>query len=318
MNKQQVDVIDLNIGENYLNDWDIYCAIREIIANALDEQKDGDILITDKSENEHIIRDFGSGLKTEDFIMMGSNKANKNDVIGKFGVGLKDALGVLNNNGIEVKVRTAKYLFEFHMEEKSKITNIKTLHVYVYKNNERGFKGTEFNLKKCKKKYMNQAKEEFLKFKKYEVNYKEKTRYGDVLEKENTNADIYINGMKIGEDKNLLFSYNIKNISSKLKKGLNRERKYVSRDAYREDIKRIIQECRETSVLDTFEEQLKRTYSDNSYSEIKWNTVLIKTCNYIISKYTDKNVRFICNEDILNNKELYEVLYISRSYCYSR
>ena len=142
---------------------------------------------------------------------------------------------------------------------------------------------------------MNQAKEEFLKFKGYQVNYKEKTRYGDVLERENTNADIYINGMKIGEDKNLLFSYNIKNISSKLKKGLNRERKYVSRDAYREDIKRIIKKCRETTILDTFEEQLKRTYSDNSYSEIKWNTVLIKTCNYIS-----------------NHKELYEVLYKSK------
>jgi len=128
VNKQLVDIIDLNIGENYLNDWDVYCAIREIIANALDEQKDGNILIIDRSEYEHIIRDFGNGLKIEDFIMMGSNKATKNDVIGKFGVGLKAALGVLNNNGIEVNVRTAKYLFEFHMEEKSKITNIKTLH----------------------------------------------------------------------------------------------------------------------------------------------------------------------------------------------
>lgn len=95
MNKQLVDVIDLNIGENYLNDWDVCCAIREIIANALDEQKDGNILMIDKNEKEYIIRDFGSGLKIEDFIMMESNKATKNDLIGKFGVGLKDALGFI-------------------------------------------------------------------------------------------------------------------------------------------------------------------------------------------------------------------------------
>ena len=28
MDKQQVDIIDLNIGENYLNDWEVYYAIR--------------------------------------------------------------------------------------------------------------------------------------------------------------------------------------------------------------------------------------------------------------------------------------------------
>lgn len=145
-------------------------------------------------------------------------------------------------------------------------------------------------------------------FKRNEVEFIEKTQFGDILKKENNNADIYINGMKIGEDKNLVFSYNIKNISSKLKKSLNRERKYISRDAYREDIKTIIKESTKTEVLDIFEKQLRKTYSDNSYVEIKWNTVLIKISKYIINKYKSKNVRFICNEDIVNNKELYDLL----------
>lgn len=57
-------------------------------------------------------------------------------------------------------------------------------------------------------------------FKWNEVEFIEKTQFGDILKKENNNADIYINGMKIGEDKNLAFSYNIKNISSKLKRVL--------------------------------------------------------------------------------------------------
>ncbi|MBC8060593.1 MAG: ATP-binding protein [Clostridiaceae bacterium] len=308
MDKLQVDIIDLNIGENYLNDWDVYYAIREIIANALDEQNDGKIEVIEKSEDEYIIRDFGSGLKIENFIMMGSNKATKNSVIGKFGVGLKDALGVLDNNGIEVKIKTAKCSFELHMKEKSKTTKIKTLHVYVYENNEKDFKGTEFSLKKCKREYIEQAKNEFLIYKDDKVRLIEKTQFGDILEKENNNADIYINGMKISEDKNLVFSYNIKNISSKLKKGINRERKYVSRDAYREDIKRIIEKSRHSYVLDTFENQLSRTYSDNSFLEIKWNTVLITTTNYIIKKNINKNVRFVDNEDIQNNRELYDLL----------
>lgn len=153
MDRHQIDIIDLNIGENYLNDWDVYYAIREIIANALDEQQNENIEITYKNEeDEWIIRDFGSGLKIENFIMMGSNKISNGNVIGKFGVGLKDALGVLNNNGVQVKIRTDKYLFKFYMKEKSKITNAKTLHVYVYQNNDKVFKGTEFILKKMQKR----------------------------------------------------------------------------------------------------------------------------------------------------------------------
>lgn len=308
MDKRQVDIIDLNIGENYLDDWDVYCAIREIIANALDEQKDGKIEVVKTNEDEYVIRDFGSGLKLENFIMSGKNKATKNDAIGKFGVGLKDALGVLKNNNIEVEIRTAKYTFDFHMKEKSVTTKIKTLHAYVYENNEKDFKGTEFTLKKCKREYIEQAENEFLMFKKQKCKVLEKTYYGDILEKENSKADIYINGMKISEDRNLVFSYNIKNISSRLKKGINRERKYVSRDAYREDIKNIIKESTKSSVLEVFEKELRRTCSDNCYSEIKWNAVLITTSNYIINKYKPKNLRFISNEDIIYNKELYDSL----------
>lgn len=308
MDRQLVDSIDLNIGKNYLNDWDVYYAIREIIANALDEKKSEKIEIAEKAEDEYIIRDFGSGLKIENFIIMGSDKATKNNVIGKFGVGLKDALSVLSNNGIEVEIMTAKYIFELNMQEKSRITRIKTLHVQAYQNDEKDFKGTKFTLKKCKREHMERAKNQFIIYKDQEVKIIEETHYGDILIKENSVADIYINGMKISEDKNLAFSYNIKNISSKLKNAINRDRRYVSRDAYREDIKKIIENCKEKHVLDTFEKQLKRTYNDNSYSEIKWNTVLVTVSNYIINKYKHKNVRFIGNIDIQNNKELYDVL----------
>lgn len=34
---------------------------------------------------------------------------------------------------------------------------------------------------------------------------------------------------------------------------------------------------------------------------------------YIINKYKSKNVRFICNEDIVNNKELYDLLCKSKN-----
>lgn len=311
MSNQEPYIMSLNIGKNYLNDWDVHHAIREIIANAIDEQKKGKIEIIEKSESEFIIKDYGRGIKINNFIMMGSEKAGDYKAIGKFGVGLKDALGVFYDNGVEVTIKTDEYLFQFHMKKACDLSDVSTLHVYAYKNYEENFKGTEVTLKNCKKEDLENAKKEFLEYK--DIKVIETTDYGDILKKVNSKAEIYINGMKISEDKNLTFSYNIKNISGKLKKSLNRERKNVSRDSYREDIKNIIENSESKEVLEIFEKQLRKTYEGNNHSEITWNSVLVRACNYIIEKYETDNVRFISNEDIIANKELYDIFTKSKN-----
>jgi len=58
---------DLNI-ERILEDWEVYHAIREVIANAIDEQvltKTEPIKIWKDKEGKWHIRDFGRGLKYE-------------------------------------------------------------------------------------------------------------------------------------------------------------------------------------------------------------------------------------------------------------
>lgn len=58
---------DLNI-EKILEDWKVYHAIREVIANAIDEQiltKTEQIKIWKDDEGKWRIRDFGRGLKYE-------------------------------------------------------------------------------------------------------------------------------------------------------------------------------------------------------------------------------------------------------------
>jgi len=87
---------DLNI-EKVLEHWSIPHALREILANALDESmltntKEPDVF-KDNKGNWHI-RDYGRGLKYEHLTQNENNEKIKNPhkVIGKFGVGLKDAL----------------------------------------------------------------------------------------------------------------------------------------------------------------------------------------------------------------------------------
>lgn len=89
---------DLNI-EKILEGWETCHAIRELIANALDEQAlsgIGDVEITEVLESVWHIRDSGRGLKYEHLTQNESLEKLQNPgrVIGKFGVGLKDALAI--------------------------------------------------------------------------------------------------------------------------------------------------------------------------------------------------------------------------------
>ena len=90
---------DLNI-EKILEDWKIYDALREIIANALDEQmliKIKDFEIFKDFNGKWHIKDYGRGLKYEHLTQNeNSEKLSNPNLIGKFGIGLKDALATLN------------------------------------------------------------------------------------------------------------------------------------------------------------------------------------------------------------------------------
>src|SRR5271169_1519555 len=101
---------DLNI-KRILEAWETCHAAREIIANALDEQvltNTEDVEISKDRNSVWHIRDFGRGLKYEHLTQNENQEKLKHPsrVIGKFGVGLKDALATLNRHKIKVLVRS--------------------------------------------------------------------------------------------------------------------------------------------------------------------------------------------------------------------
>lgn len=73
--------------------------------------------------------------------------------------------------------------------------------------------------------------------------------------------------MKISEDSNLRFSYNITNPSSTIKKGINRDRQYVSRTVYQKDISKILENVDDETVLNKLVEQIERSYEDKVFLE---------------------------------------------------
>lgn len=98
---------DLNI-EQVLENWEVYHALREIIANALDEQvltRSKDIRIECDSDGNWRIRDYGRGLQYVHFTQNeNQEKLNHPNLIGRFGVGLKDAMATFDRHDVGVEI----------------------------------------------------------------------------------------------------------------------------------------------------------------------------------------------------------------------
>ncbi|MFV0361511.1 MAG: ATP-binding protein [Suipraeoptans sp.] len=140
---------DLNI-EQVLENWEVYHAVREIIANALDETFLTNATPVDIFKDEEglwHIRDFGRGLNYQHFSQNESEEKNNTEgIIGKFGVGLKDALAVFYRHKINVEIRSKHGVFHTQMHKKGDFGDLETLHVSVFEAEMPDFIGTEFIL----------------------------------------------------------------------------------------------------------------------------------------------------------------------------
>lgn len=230
---------DLNI-EKILENWEMYHAIREIIANALDEQlltKTKDVEIF-KKDDSWIIRDFGRGIKYSHLTQKENQEKMTNpDVIGKFGIGLKDALATFDRREASVAVKSKHGRITIEKSPKQGFGDITTLHAIIEDPIDVDFVGTEFELKGVTDEDVELAKNLFLKFSGEEVI--EITTYGQVVKRSGNQGNIYINGVKVAEEENFLFSYNITKLNAPIKKALNRERSNVGRSAYSESVKKF-------------------------------------------------------------------------------
>lgn len=276
---------DLNI-EKVLEDWEIYHAVREVIANALDEQaltNSSEIKIFKEKGKWHI-RDFGRGVKYEHLTQNECDEKLKNPdkVIGKFGVGLKDAFATFDRNKINVLIKSKFSDITLGKSSKADFEDITTLHALVSEPSESKMKGTDFILEGVKDKDIELAKEFFLKFSNEDE--LETTQYGVVLDKKKSIARIYINGLRVAEEDNFLFSYNITSITTKIKKSLNRERTNVGRSAYTDRVKSILLECKEKQVAECLVEDLQRFELGESHDELSWIDVSVHACKLLNSK----------------------------------
>jgi len=262
---------DLNV-EKILEDWEVYHAIREVIANALDEQlitRTKDIEISKDDSGRWHIRDFGRGLKYQHLTQKeNEEKLNTPGVIGKFGIGLKDALATFERHDVKVTIKSRYGDITLGMSKKYGFEDLLTLHAFISPPSDPEFVGTEFILKGVTDEDMAKAKDLFLKFSGEQTI--ESTKYGQVLEKKEESARIYINGVKVAEEENFLFSYNITSLNEMIKKALNRERSNVGRAAYSSRVKDILLSCEDPRVPEALVSDLKNFEKGTLHDELKW------------------------------------------------
>ena len=292
---------DLNI-EDVLDNWEVYHALREIIANAIDEQRLTNTKNFEITRESNItkIRDFGRGLSYEHLTQNENPEKLKNSelVIGKFGVGLKDALATLFRHEIVVMIKSKHGDITLGKQKKHGF-DINTLHALISTPSESDFVGTEFSLSGCSEEDLLNAKSLFLIFSGEEV--LDKVKFGEILTKKSTVSNIYIKGVRVAEEPNFLFSYNITSLTTTMEKALNRERTNVGRTAYTERVKSIILSSKDPDVAKRLVDDLGKYEEGTQHEELKYNEICVHACRILNSK---NKVVFVTAQEQSTEKHL--------------
>ena len=276
--------LDIN-SDSVLSDWEVKHALREIIANALDETELRSLKERPQiyfEDDYLVIRDFGSGIEEKHFVQNESlEKRSAPNVIGKYGAGLKDAIAVLHKNEIEIKISSSYIQITGVKLLPKQGSSVKSLHLII-EPPDRGMVGTKITLKGVSETDLEASKKMFLHFKNYDS--LAKTNYGNILASEEEHQTIYYKGLAIAEVTGFLFSYNITREDSHLRKNLNRERMNVGRTAWTNSVKNILKNCEDEVVIKTLEERATNKVSEDIPEELKWKEILVFIYDHIASK----------------------------------
>ena len=269
---------DLNV-EKVLEHWTVAHAVRELLANALDEHLlgHGGIPVVERTaERTYRIRDFGRGLRHEHFTQNENDEKLTSDaVIGRFGVGLKDALAVLDRHGVDVRIRTATADVTTAVHPKSGFPDTTTLHAVFDDPSDPTITGTEVLLGGVSDHDVEAAKRFFRRWNDEVV--LDSTPYGDLLARagDDEPGRIYVRGVRVAEEETFLFSYDVTRFNAKLARALNRERSNVGRQAYGDRVKDILLAARSAEAMALLIADLGEFQSGAQHTESTWVDVAL-------------------------------------------
>jgi hypothetical protein len=228
--------LQTGISPNYIPGWDGAKALREIIQNYLDTLQEfkcrGRITW---AKGYATVKDNGPGLEMKHFALGISEKSDT--AKGQFGEGLKLALLVLTREGREVEIQTKNQVIRPEIvHDPNYKTDILVLDVQPSK---RVFRGTTIRVA-CSEAELAEAKGYFVEFMKDQFIWMDKDKISS------PSGFLYLNGTRIGQIPNSLFSYHL---SGKWGNLGNRDREVVNINLVRPAISRILSETKSNQVI---------------------------------------------------------------------
>ena len=275
---------DLNV-EKVLEHWSVAFAIRELIANALDEQaltRTREPAIFKDDAGYWHIADAGRGIRYEHLTQNeNAEKRSHPEVIGQFGMGLKDALAVFDRRGVGVAIYSPHAVITTDRRPKEGFPDVVTLHALVAPPVDPRQVGSHIVLTGVTDEDVEEARRFFLRYS--DERLLESTEFGDVLARSSANqpARIYVKGLFVAEEPNFLFSYNITRLSAALRRALNRERSNVGRTAYSDRVKAILTASRSSQVATPLAEDLNAYSLGRLHDELSWRDVALHACRVL-------------------------------------
>lgn len=299
-NDAGVKRFDLNT-QDVLEHWSVPDALREMIANALDEQcltSTAAPAVTFAYPDRVRIRDWGRGLRIEHFTQNEDpeKRSQAKLVIGRFGVGLKDALATLHRHGVDVEIASRYGLFRLEDASKYGFEDIVTLHV-AFSPASSLESGTEVRLRGVSRSDFELAREMFLQFREEEV--LEANKYGAIVARApGEPARIYIQGVLANEESDFMFSYDIRRLSKKMRDALNRERRSVGRSAYTDRVKAILLRATSEPVVSQLVDAVT---SDSQAEEVQWVDV---AQHALLQAHRLGNRLFVAPDELLRHPDI--------------
>ncbi len=229
--------------------------------------------------------DFGRGLRYQHLTQNENpEKRRRADlVVGKFGVGLKDALATFHRRGVEVTVLTPHGDITLQRAAKKDFADVKTLHAAIAPPSEPRRRGTDFVLRGLSDADMDAARDYFLRFSGDQE--LERTELGRILKRPDDGpARIYVKGVRVAFEEQFLFSYDITSTTAQLQRALNRERSNVGRSAYQDRVKSILLKARSDAVAEQLVQDLTRIPQGTNHDEITWLDVQEQAVRILAAK----------------------------------
>lgn len=212
----QEQIIELSISKNYVSNWHLWEAMREIFQNAIDADKQGHKMSFNylKDTETLVISNDEAYLPLNSLVLGNSSKTDDDESIGKYGEGYKLALVVLLRLGYKVHITVGKDQWVPYFD-KSKTLDTEVLMVKVLKGvNKVSTNGTSFVVSGLTNENMRELSFRCLPLynhMNYSIGDVLHSEYGEILRNERFKGRFYVEGLYIQYDESFTMGYSFKN-----------------------------------------------------------------------------------------------------------